>query len=49
MTPTAFDKELDRLNLTYAQIDLIKQAVETHIIGDVKAVQLVALYGADPQ
>jgi len=31
--PTDFEKRLIELNLTYAQIELIKQAVREHIIG----------------
>lgn len=27
-----FDKSIDQLNLTYAQIELIKQAVDKHVI-----------------
>lgn len=29
-----FHKELEQLNLSYTQIELVKQAVEKHIIGE---------------
>jgi len=32
--PTDFEKRLIELNLTYAQIELVKQAVEEIVIGD---------------
>jgi len=34
MKPTPFDTDLDTLNLTYAQKQLIKQFVSEHIIGE---------------
>lgn len=32
MNKTLFDKAIEPLDLTYAQVELIKQAVENHII-----------------
>lgn len=29
-----FQKELDSLNLTFAQVEIIKQAIERYVIGD---------------